>query len=482
MATAEKFISRRPPFLPFSLPGRAVVAARPPRFFWPVILTLIPCILINFSAFRNLLAYPVLLGLPFVALWNPYSGLLYLTTTQFIPDISLTFPLTNCMVAVAAWCLIVPCKKLLYSQSLELKIPRPLLFWLAPFLWWLVVCAMIHGDFSTVDTVVKSALVGVIAWHLIRESRGKHDLCFLAILIGCLPALIGYWGQFLGIQLYFDPNLASSMVATSRGGTRVAMGRGDVNNSYPFMISAMVGFLAMSVEQENFPNLKRFGGLMAVLAVAVIFLGMPATIATMSRGALVCVAGGLVCIGLYTALHLSNWRSSLLSKKLLILCLILGMGLTVLMRSQVADETLYRSTGLVQYWQKSGLTAGRENVNTNGLLAIWSSPLIGMSVAEYMSRFTAGTYTIAHNAFLDVGIAGGVPGVLFCLLFFLAPLAGIFKKWKIIPQMFPMLVVYVTWLIFMIIISSLSYKIIWLLWALIISQQELFIRRNSRID
>jgi hypothetical protein len=449
------------------------VAERPPRFFWPVILTLIPCILINFSAFRNLLAYPILLGLPFVALWNPYSGLLYLTTTQFIPDIGPSFPLTNCMIAVVAWSIIFPCKKVFFSRPLELEIPWPLIYWLAPFLLWLVFCAMIHGDFSTGGDILKSAIVGVIAWQVIRESRGKYDLCFLAILIGCLPALIGYWGQILGIQPYFDPNMVKySMANTGRGGSRVAIGRGDVNNSYPFMISAMAGLLALSVVKENFPNLKRFGGPLQVLTVAVMVLGIPAAVATMSRGAIVCLAGSLASIGLYTALHSSNWRSPGSIKKFLILGLILGMGITLLMSSKVADDILFRSNSLMQYWQKGGLMSGRETVNTNGILAIRHSPLIGMHRDEYMIKFTAGTYTFTHNAFLDAGVAGGIPGILFCLLFFLAPIAGIFKNWKKIPQIFPMLVVYLNWLIFMMMISSLSYKIIWLLWVLIISHQE----------
>jgi O-antigen ligase len=438
------------------------------RFLLPVLLTFIPCFLINFDLIHKTLAAPILLSVSFYSFFSPYSALLFLTATQIIPDISSSFPLINADLAVIGWIAVTSIRRLFFPTKNKLEIPWVFIAWLTPFLGWMAICAIINADLSALKMILKAMVIAVIIWNLISQTNGRYDLCLLAILIGCLLCLPGFWGRELGISVYVPERLEIFMRNPIRGAIRIGSGRGDANTIYPFLLSAVVGFLSLTFAHTSLTTEKKTRWTLYTLSVLAVVLCLPAALATVSRGVIMCGSGSLLLLFLLSiSWNPQEWP---LWKKAMILGGLLGTSMAIIMWSKEFAFLSTRMDVLVNYWQKVGLTGGRENVFSPAIDAILKFPLFGLPYSEYLSKYSQGTYDIAHNTFLDIGISGGLPGMLFSVMFFIAPYYYLMKDKRMLPAVLPTLVIYSNWLLYAQIISCLNTKVIWCLWILLIHQ------------
>jgi len=360
----------------------------------------------------------------------------------------------------------------------ELLCPfRSVAFFLLPYLGWSIATGMINGSHYQTMAIVNSLPVAVIAiLEYRRAGQNRRYLITLAIALACLFSIMPYWFAKFGVNFGFSAvGLGSTKLIYGgtqrivsgealRGGlARFALAGADYNYAGSCMDICIATFLCLFIfPPESRLSASRFARWACILPIVI---GVPAALATLSRGTALGVALAMaVPLGIQ---YLRVRKKSLLA---ILGNVVLGVGGVCLVAGAVwlAVGTEVREYAqALFYWQleEGSLEGkGRMQVYQRGIDALTGAggnPLFGYLMEPDQEN---------HNIFLDAATYSGVPGFAMLLWIMFWPY-NILRAYKTLPKdTATMLSIYTLALFAAQTLSLLNFKLLWIAWGILMDE------------
>lgn len=409
---------------------------------------------------------------------HPLSALFVMGASQIVPEPA-QWPITLAQLCIPVFVLSGMVADLAWRRGWRryrwprIQVPKELIKYLVPLILWLSISAAIHGDYVTLFEVIKGGLFAVIGWNLIRRINSQRDQILIAICIGGIVALSGYWGDIVGVA----PTGIMRPVSV-RGFERIGAGRGDTNNVGPSLSLALVCLIGLTLLPHHSTLDQKTRRRLVYVLVLLLSLGVPALAATMSRGG---IAQSITALSLSLAalLMVGLWQHWAVAKSIMTVVLVgVTVGLVLWSSGLWEGEVLPRATALWEFQVRDAqsrgtsewdLASGRRIVWKASWRMITDSPLVGMSGTEGWIRYGPAASNCGHNVLLDAGRSAGFPGMLLLLILILSPFLKIVQTRRVSDTL-PTILAYVCILFAMMQLSIIGDKRFWLLWAFLLYQ------------
>lgn len=258
----------------------------------------------------------------------------------------------------------------------------------------------IRGNFSIIE-YFRFAAYFLLVFFVILD-KGKYcdgERVSIYFLSGYLIALISVWGQMLGTYSFDqilklgirfgDLNYTGTAIQETM---RVSFNQNDLG-----FVCAIVAILSLILRKRQ-RNL---------LYYIIFIVSILTCIMTMSRGAMLSLATGLMLYFLFSS---TNIKSTLRN------ILLIAVGITVLIFLVYTFIPSYL-TGLIERFTEENLLNGRDTIMmyyNNELMAHVGRLVFGVGLQNYPEKY--GYYMSAHNAIQETVIAWGMVG-LFTIIF-----------------------------------------------------------------
>ena len=328
---------------------------------------------------------------------------------------------------------------------------------LAMFWGWVLLAAILNGDWYLFGDITKSIIVATILYALIRENGMSNRKALIMILLGLAVGLTCIAAHFL--HYGYLPKVTMAYT----GDFRLKFVRSDPNASAVYLGVLAAGLWGAAVTQGA-GRLAR--ALLACTSIAIAAL-VPLTF---SRGGLAAL-GVLIVVG-----SVFGWR--FVRKNLKRFPIILGVLLTTLLATTVASQTefaraeLDRIRKMIEVIQQRGLDTRGETFGS-ALEAISKAPLFGPGFQNFTNdQLSKGLFgkAFAHNTILDMALGGGIIGGALFAVVAIIPILRLVHR-KVSADLFPAFLMYTVLLAGMQSLSMPSDKVFWGMWLLLVTAQ-----------
>jgi O-antigen ligase len=431
------------------------------------LLVLAGCLALNYQPVYDSLGKHIVIVLSLVSFLTPVSGMFFLAASQMIPDPA-GFPLSASQTAVLGFAV----HTLLAEKFKYLRAALPVLKAVAPFVVWTGVLMLLHGELRQILLLAYAVVTAVAVASLVSQSGGRTTLCLGLLAAGFALCGVTFWGIKLGIPgmvQAFNTQLYGETTAES---SRMGSARGNAGMLGPPMAIAIVGLSGVALALMQNRN-RRFWNC-CVLLVTCLAIGIPPLIGSGVRTGFIALI-----VGFLTWLFVGGgfFRRNPVAGRVMWI----GIALSVLVVA-VAWYPLQ----LNQYWnettQRQEEQGGIESPLGGRTLewkAAWdsvlTSPLLGTGgrpVAIY-SYEEAPELWASHNTYLDVAMLGGIPGLLFYLLFLSKPLIALWFR-RSDGNCLALIAAYLATCVAITGNSALQMKHIWMLWPLLMAVAQTY--------
>lgn len=445
------------------------------QFVRPMIVVLIavfPLLNQNFPTTLRPLLFVVACAVGFRSV---YTTFLVLAASVVIPDQGFG-PFTATHVALLMW----GASWFLWQRDRRFCLPRSgsaLLYVLGV---WLTITALLTSDTAMLFEFLKAVAVGMIAYHMLSLDNVRPELCLLSMVLGtALAAMPWYFESVLHLPGFVNrSNIVFYNIRS--GGFRYAIAKQDPN-AITILLNVMSwGALNLGLRARSFA--LPFSGWWLVLLATLAF---PPLVAADSRtGYLVFLLAAFVTGALWLATQpgvltsLVRYRVSLRvasgrrtpALATLVLVALLIAALLIGAERYAGPEWYDRIATTFTVLAERRLD-DREDRFSEAWAVISASPVFGVGIDGYQN--IPGFVNVPHNTFLDMGIAGGVPGMIaFALAVFWPAAQCLIRLKRIHASTVVGLVCYVVILGEMMSLSMVGDKLFWILWAFLVLAAE----------
>jgi O-antigen ligase len=404
-----------------------------------------------------------------------YCWAAFMATSQIVADPQ-GLPLTLAQLGVVAWAVTLP----LNSTLGAVKHIRCLWSYIAPLTVWIIILEVGANCTWGVSWFV-GPITFLIAGLYFLDPRTEGKLALKIIVLSAGTAALGYWLPKLGVSVLGITYAASDYTL---GFARTGYGRGDSNNAAINVVVFLLGATALTIFSETKTFDRRVKEVVFVAACWA--LGIPALLATVSRGGLYAIPLGLLVILL---IYLRARGSSAVGGFLAVGCVIvLAASSVVFFDAGAAILGKFGETrSFVDLKDQSDVTsntvgpnflAGRSQIWLNHLDMMIQYPLTGIRRGEnwtFPGAVGGGAVGVndfwfaAHNVFIEYGSRSGILGcVLFLVVFYRAP-RQLWRRAGLVESA-PYLCVIVAIGLMFLSFSVTTWKTLWLVLALIWTQ------------
>lgn len=307
------------------------------------------------------------------------------------------------------------------AQHRLLQLHR-IFFWTATFLLWLVVCDFSNGVVASVGGVTEyvfgfasSRLIPLFFLiSIVILIRSAEHLRFVAALLSTIVVISAGFGalQFMDVEFAHRAHelLAPQTLQQFELKLERDLDYGDlavgglsgysVDLSYQLISYGMFPLSFCVIAQRS-----RLPVMVAIAAVVVVAAGL---LICKSRSGVTGLAICLCCAPLLSQRLFANARAKSIFVSILIGVLIVaGVG-AFLLTVNSADGNAGNLSRMSNYTDEDRVRRAAAAVQS-----IAANPLLGQGIAE----FVAEQGYSPHNTLLNAGLASGLPGIMFCLLF-----------------------------------------------------------------
>lgn len=449
-----------------------------------VALLLLNVTWIHNSYIGTLLAFASALAAPA----TPCAWIVYAVMSQICADPA--FPgVTLAQLGVVAWAVTIPLNG---SLSHIRRLGR--FIWLVlPLTALIAVLKIGFHNIWPIDWFYGPITFLISALYLADPHTDKRR-ALRALVLATGAAAGGFWLPRLGLSVVALNYPAESYVL---GFDRIGFGRGDSNNVALNLVLFLLGTAAFALFQQ--PSDRRRNGMVAALAWVI---GLPALMATVSRGGIYSVPIGVVLIGalwlrcnglrgLYR-LSRSAWTPAIV---LLVAAGGLAVGRAIFSDARTTLGYVQEKNVADANENSEGprILSGRTDAWYNHLRITAAYPLTGIPegtpwtfpgiVGPTEVSNAEGGWQAAHNVFLEYGSRSGLGGFFLYLLLFISPQLALVKRCGL-RSAAPFLIVMLAIALEYMSLSVASWKTFWV--ALAIVQAEalygipLSVRRRNR--
>lgn len=432
-----------------------------PLEWWLSALALFGGVALHFPAVYYPFGFYIEAVLCIVSFLTPISGMFWLSAAQVIPDPPIG-PMSSSQMAIlgAIIALIIRTnwRALIYS--------KPFLLAMAPFFVWQTAMNFFHGgDLQSPLLLIYAAVTGALAAMMTGMSGKRVGACLAAFLAGQALCACVFWIIKLGLGApvqAFDVTIYGDSLETIRRGT----GRGNAGVLAPSAALAIVGFVGLLMFR---PPKKRRGinhtyWILFALALLGLCLVAPALPASGSRGGMISVVFGILILGLFAhqcrSLSMVSFGIGLLG-----IAFVLIFGWTRFGLEENWEEARERQEAQEEMVSNASLIAGRELEWTAAWNGILDSPIFGGGRVTKLSYAGSEGLWASHSTYLDVGLGGGIPGILLFVWFCIIPLKYLWEHRREGVFLW-LLSVYITILACNGSGSALQVKYFWILWGI----------------
>ena len=443
---------------------------RPAMMDWVLMLMgAVCCGLLHLTpVLKSPLAVPMTVGMAACCYMSPMAGFFFLGCNQFLP-FSEGAALNPAQIGSVVW---LPVALVRY-QKIDLT-GFGHFVWLAPWIGWHM---LMTGEnvFGTDSEYVKAFAYAVIGLQLANASNGRYLMCVFGLVCGTLMVGFAYWGTTMGL-----PIQVSDWGQDREGFQRMGSVRADAVMVWPALLMGFAGILGIAGSfGTKFAKEKPPRWLVPAVLVAA-FLTLPPLVATMTHGAF---AGlGIIVVVFLVALYSPLSRGAGLSKfraQMNALMGLLAIGAVAMFAADafgVRSRTTALSTHFEQQKGELGAVASRTDVWMDSIDTIMRYPLTGFRFVDGKERITShyavdGSY-LSHCVFLDYGRWGGLPGLMFTVMFLFVPVKRLWGHPNRM-QFTAFLMVFVAVFTFWMVLSFPFYKTVWSFWSLMMLAGDL---------
>jgi O-antigen ligase len=420
---------------------------------------IIGTILLNLTPVQQSLAVvPILILTAGIGLLRPVSGFYYIAMTQHFPA-EMAYGFNPAQIGVLAW-LLMTFPRLLFVKFKGwyfILLIIPLILWISFVRQEMIVSlAFPPGNYERI------VIYSLMACQLANASKGEYLKCLLGLSLGSFAAGFSFWLNQIGLPVEL------SAWGDMRGGFERIGGTGtDAVMVWVGVLMGLAGILGISSAlnlikpgQKQTRNVSR-------LAWLALLIGIPPLIATVTTSAFF---GLFLLMSFYFVVLLKTGQIMKQLKPIAI-----GMVLVSIVIATNQFQLLDRAKGFFNWYsetsEKNSPLGTREGVYSISIKAIASSPVFGIHLYEKKSQ-NAGLYDsragfLAHNVFLDYGINGGIPAMVYVFFLVFFPLIVMLYKYHFNLSL-PFAFFYFIVFIFFMVLSFPFYKTFWALWMLTI--------------
>ena len=410
------------------------------------------------SGLYETFALPLQILLSLVSFANPITGIFYLSAAQVIPDPP-GIGLSSSQMAVVGFFL----WHMLKFDFEDVTASRFFFWGAAPFLIWCTVCSLLPGGWGlrTVLILFYCMLTGYAAIILCRWSGNRVIHCIIAYLSAQTLAASLYWMVHLKlgtpVEIFRWELYGSSLIEGARMGTS----RGNANTLGVPMALALSGVLLIMF--KGIVKMKKTGVFwICGGAFFLLFACFPALIASGTRSAMISLAFG-VALAFFN--RRISMRNPLLSVAAVASALCVGAYCWFKFDLKKNWEEIGARAEYYQVTHGSGLLSGRDVVWQEAFDAVLNSPIIGGGKAEIKSYAGQEEMWASHSTYLDAGLLGGVPALVFFAGFVMVPFYVAWKH-RHYEYVWLFLSCYTIAALTLTSLSGMQYKYLWVLWAL----------------
>jgi hypothetical protein len=393
--------------------------------------------------------------LSMVSFFTPISGILWLSAAQVVPDPPIG-PFTSSQMAILGAAILF----FIRHDRLSLDYCKPVVLAMCPLFVWQTAMNYLHGSGHQLPLLmIYAGMTGCVAAMMAGESGNRLGACLAAFLAGQALCACVFWIIKLGLGApvqAFDTSVYGDSSEIIRIGT--ARGNAGMLGMSAALATGFVGIFMFYAPQRKV-------GISQRLLLGLAFLGMcltvPALISSGSRGGMIAAVAGLLILALF------GRSISLFSVGLGVagVALLLAFGWERLGLQQHWDEMRERQTSQTEESAHGALVAGRELEWGPAWDAIMDSPVLGGGQVVKKSYFGSEEKWLSHSTYLDVGLVGGLPGMLLFLWFCMKPMEYLWR-YRRVGVLLWLLSVYVTVIVCNASGSGLQVKTFWILWGL----------------
>jgi len=418
------------------------------------------------------------IALMFIGCQTPASAMFFIVVTQVVLVGAVPY-LTGTQSFVLIWGL----RNLLsIVQGAVLPPLRTVGVFLFPLAAWSLIAGAVNDDQLQTVCVMNSVGTAVIAITEFRRVAEQHQRAFVvAIALACVLAIFPYWFSKLGIQfggavgrvtLEGTQQVVEEHRVTRGEITRYAAAGIDFNYAGVCMNTAIAAFLSLFLLNVGGNGRSRAARLYRWLCIPPIILGVPAALATGSRGAAI---GLLVSLTVPVFVQFIGFYGR---KAIVHLVSIAGAicGLTLVVALTwwaVGTEVNEYVTGLLDYQEREGHLHGRMWVFEKAfdiLTGTKGSPLFGESEDKFRST---------HNMFLETVVYSGIPGFVMFSWIVLYPIGYFAMRRKFPPNLLNISVLYLITIFSGMHLAVGNFKLLWVLWGILVDCCRLKDRQSA---
>jgi O-antigen ligase len=398
-----------------------------------------------------------LILMAFVSLQWPRCGFFVLAYSMVVPDnrvyqnvefVSVGDTSTTIVVAILALAISVRAGYLaLQSITSGLALPVCLLV-------WSTACSFANRDTQYPIELAKCLFVGLLARFLVRAGAGDTGFILKSICFG------------LGAVLIVPPLYAVSfavppVVYESFGGfARLSLPRQDPNSAG--LIFLMIHFISLACHRMSASSVERA----TYLALSV--MGAVCAVLTQSRAAFLALGVvWIVMISFFRSDYLVNPKRALdVAIRVIAASCLAAIGMAFTELGQLFAERLFEMPTVLA---EKGLDT-RAVAATNAWEAIMSAPILGYGLSNFVNEnlYVFAGIAWAHNTYLDVALASGIPGGICLSLICLYPLKLLWAPSSRHNRLQRLMIapLFAT-LVMMMSLSMATDKLFWIFWFLI---------------
>lgn len=343
------------------------------------------------------------------------------------------------------------------------------LLWVLPWQLWESIMTNDFAMWEPTGALSKAIIYSIIACQLSNECDGRYLKCLMGLCFGAIFVAAAFWASHLGLPLTL-----TDWGGERSGIQRLGSVRADAVMVWPALLIGFGGLCGLLLAfASKYARTEMPRALRWILSL-LILLGLPPLFATMTNGAYIGLAIMLLTLiilvyygNLTRVFTWTGWTQIVSFVWITALIAIVTFATDTLgVRSQFS--------GLAHYYDESateqGMAASRTPVWSAAVHTILEYPLFGPSFSgggqETPSEYLEGEgYYLAHNIFLDSGKNSGIPGMIFCAVFFFLPAYRMWRSGLLFAHV-PFFLVYGAFFIFWMSLSFGYYKTFWAFWML----------------
>lgn len=423
----------------------------PPWLLWTTVI----CVcLLNLEPVNAKIGILLVLFLCTFSLSKPLPAVVWITASQTVGD-AVGLPLTNAQMIFIFFFFHL----IFLNRNFNWREAGFLIRWLLlPLLYLRIIITIKWGFSSSITPLELAVFFSFVGFCYLYQLRHRPFDALLMVGLGCLPTIVAFPLSLAGI------NITGESVTKIQGITSMPLGRSDGNQAGIGIANCIAIFLGLATFTGPcmFSRKKRI-----VLAILCSLCAIPAAIVTLSRATILYVT--IIVMSLFLIqFHLGRKRQ--------IFWIFLGgvfisSGIFIFWGELV--ETYFEH--IFQFSQEQLTSADSLFLSRQGVfVASWTeiaqSPLLGTLPETRVAADAYGYNYNSHNAWLDMGRAAGIPGMIFFTCFFFCPVIRLLKMRRIhltYPFLLPWLVIFCV----LMNLSQTNNKIIYVLWVLLMILQ-----------